>query len=492
MSELEPLTVTNHRILSFFAKHQNLDPEQSFLSFIDIMEKLSDSVNNTINNTLVESLLMNIQSINERITTVDSNIVSLKNDTLSNFSQQMSDFKKEYMENLRLNLTSNVSDKIEPFIKEQMQLMLERTSSIFSDTLPKNNKLLQDSLENTIASVNRDINADAKRLLENTITQDSLDNFIASVDGKMTQAMSNSQQLFATNLASAEKRLDDRISSVKQTTDGHLTSTTALANNVTSLLQKMENSSVKGALSENIIFNILHSLYPMAGIEHVGQQKETGDIIITRPDKPKILVENKNWTRNVSQDEVKKFIKDIEKQKCSGVFLSQNHGIANKGNYEINIHDNNVLIYVHETNNDPDKIKTAIDILDHFKSKLDDINADQDVNVDVIPKEKLDIINSEVALLVKSKETIRALTKDYCDKMLKQIQGIEIPTLDDYLSTRYATSSSKSKTMFTCEHCGNIFKNKAALGAHKRRCKPIPESDKTVPVKPENVVINFD
>ena len=39
-----------------------------------------------------------------------------------NFSQQFSDFKKEYINDLRLNLTSNVSDKIEPLIKEQLQL----------------------------------------------------------------------------------------------------------------------------------------------------------------------------------------------------------------------------------------------------------------------------------------------------------------------------------------------------------------------------------
>ena len=103
-----------------------------------IMEKLSDSVNNAVNNTLVENFLRNIKGINEKIETIDSSITTLRNDTLSNFSQQMSDFKKEYMENLRLNLTSNVSDKIEPFVKEQMQLLLERTSTIFNETLPKN------------------------------------------------------------------------------------------------------------------------------------------------------------------------------------------------------------------------------------------------------------------------------------------------------------------------------------------------------------------
>ena len=118
MASQHPITISNQRVLDFFSKHQNLDPEQTFLSFVDIMEKLSDSVNNTVNNTLVESFLRNMQNINERMNSMDSNITSLRNDTLSNFSQQMLDFKKEYMENLRLSLTSNVSDKIEPLVKE--------------------------------------------------------------------------------------------------------------------------------------------------------------------------------------------------------------------------------------------------------------------------------------------------------------------------------------------------------------------------------------
>ena len=467
MNNYDEITIKKVKIVSFFKKHKNLDPEETISSFIDIMERLYDNISNNVNNSLVENLLANIQEINSNIRTIDSNITTIKDDNSSAFSLKMNEFKREYMENLRLHLTSNVSDKIEPLIKEQLKLMLERTSNIFNEILPKNNKVLQDSLNKTVLTINNDLNSDAKKLLENTINQDTLNQFISNVDNKMTNAISSYQQIFISNLESTERRLDSRITSVKETTDSHISSTNSLASNVATLVQKMENSSVKGAMSENIIFNILHSLYPTAGIEHVGQQKETGDIIITRNNKPKILVENKNWTRNVSQDEVKKFIHDIETQKCSGIFLSQNYGIANKGNYEINIHDNNVLVYVHETNNNPEKIKIAIDIIDHFKSKIDDINCNVDTDVDTIPKEKLDAINNEVLVLVNSKLSMITLTKDYNQKMLKQLEEIKIPTLEDYLSSRYATSCSK----FTCEHCNFVAKNKAALAAHKRRCR---------------------
>jgi len=44
--------------------------------------------------------------------------------------------------------------------------------------------------------------------------------------------------------------------------------------NVSSLLSKMENSSSKGKLSENILFHILQTLYPSASIDSVGTQKK--------------------------------------------------------------------------------------------------------------------------------------------------------------------------------------------------------------------------
>jgi len=270
--------------------------------------------------------------------------------------------------------------------------------------------------------------------------------------------------LFTILLLLTEQRLDSKISDIGEKTTSQLSSTTSLNSSVSELLKKLENSSAKGKMSENILVNILHSLYPASQIDHVGQTKETGDVIITRKGKPKILVENKDWGKNVVQEEVKKFIHDIETQKCSGIFLSQNYGIANKENYEINIHDGNVLVYVHETRNDPEKIKIAIDIVDHIKEQLDELDSDEEV--DSISKEKLASINSEFQAFVSSKLSLIKLVKDFNQKALRQIEDIKIPSLEEYLSTRFATSSSK----YVCEYCNFIAKNAAAKSAHLRGC----------------------
>ena len=103
----------------------------------------------------------------------------------------------------------------------------------------------------------------------------------------------------------------------------------------------------------------------------------------------------------------------------------------------------------------------------YLKQTIETLNTDTEV--DTIPKEKLDAINNEVQFLVSSKLSLINIVKDYNQKMLKQLDEFKIPTLEDFLATKYATSCSK----FTCEHCDFIAKNKAALAAHKRRCKHI-------------------
>ena len=58
------------------------------------------------------------------------------------------------------------------------------------------------------------------------------------------------------------------------------------------------------------------------------------------------------------------------------------------------------------------------------------------------------------------------LIKDCNQKLVKQMDEIKIPSLGDYLSMRYASSTSK----FTCQYCDFEGKNKGSVSAHWRGC----------------------
>jgi hypothetical protein len=116
------------------------------------------------------------------------------------------------------------------------------------------------------------------------------------------------------------------------------------------------------------------------------------------------------------------------------------------------------MLYVHQVNNDSEKIKMAISIIDHFKGKLDDL--DDKSEIDTISKELLEEINKEYQYLSGQKLNMIKLIKEYNQKMIKQMEEFNIPTLEEYLSKRFAFSSSK----FVCEYCQYIAKNKNKKG----------------------------
>ena len=474
------LVCNNKKVMDFYKNHPNLDFESMNLIFISIMENLTQDMNSSLNNNIATQLLTNIQGLQTQINFVSENVIKLQSDTILNFSAKFSEFKKEYIEDLKMILTNNsvnTIDRLTPLIKDYNSSLIDKTQLMLNDVVPKNNDNLTKQLKEIMTTFHSSISEETNQLLKTTINNDSLSDFINKMENKFLNTQTNTQQLLNAIITSTEHRLDSRINEIKTSTEQHIqdikhlsssnqSSQSLLQNNVYELLKKMEISSVKGKCSENILFNILQSLYSTAQIDIVGEQKETGDFMLMRKNKPTILIENKNWNKNVIQDEVKKFIRDVETQNCCGLFLSQNFGIANKENFEINIHNGHILLYVHEVNNDAEKIKIAIDIIDNFKLKLDEIvvcNGDG-YNID---KEVLDEINKEYQLFATQKLLQIKMVKDFSSKMVKQLEDLNFPCLEHFLSTKYAFSSSK----YICEFCDYVAKNQSAMSAHKRGCK---------------------
>uniref|UniRef100_A0A6C0EQ97 Restriction endonuclease type IV Mrr domain-containing protein n=1 Tax=viral metagenome TaxID=1070528 RepID=A0A6C0EQ97_9ZZZZ len=475
--ETVSLICKKKEVLDFYKNHPNLDFETMNLIFVTIMQNLMQDMNSSLNSNIATQLLNQIQGLQNQMNFVSENVVKLQSDTIMNFSAKFSEFKREYIDDVKMVLTNNTVDKIAPLIKDHNSILLDKTQLMLNDVVPKNNEQLTKQLQEILKVFHSSISDETNQLLKSTINQQTLTDFINTLDNKFLSAQSNSQQILNSIITSSEHRLDSRINEIKTSTEQHIqdikhlsntsqTSQSLLQNNVSELLKKMEISSVKGKCSENVLFNILQSLYSTAQIEIVGDQKETGDIMLMRKNKPTILIENKNWNKNVIQEEVKKFIRDVETQNCCGLFLSQNFGVANKENFEININNGNVLLYVHEVNNDAEKIKIAIDIIDNFKIKLDEVivtNGDG-YNID---KEVLDEINKEYQLFATHKLLQIKTVKDFSSKMVKQLEDLQLPSLEHFLSTKYAFSSSK----YICEFCEYVAKNQSAMSAHKRGCK---------------------
>ena len=451
------LTCSSAKVWAFYHEHPELNFEKMNIMFTDILVSIMHTTN-PVNNSNITSQILN------GIANIQSQLSSHQLEYDKQLFLKLTEFKKEYIDDLKIILSSNIADKIAPLIKESNGSILDKTQLLLSDLVPKNNENLSRQINENIKSfcsfITEEISKTSKTDGE-PLTQQSLDTFIKTIDAKFSNVIDSTKKIVDSN---------------KDVTMSHLSSLTssqnALQSEVKDVLKKMENSSSKGKMSENIVLNILRGLFPSAEIEYVGSQKESGDIMIHRKDKEKILVENKCYeSRQVTSDQVKKFIHDVDTQNCSGLFLSQEGGIANKENFEINIHNRNVLLYIHNVNYDPEIIKIAIDIIDSFKSKLDEITLTDDYS---ISNETLEEINKEYQLFVEQKLAQLKMVKDFSQKMIKSIEDVQLPSLEKMLSSRFGYTTSGK---FICDKCHFVGKNRLALSVHKRTCDKTPTEE---------------
>lgn len=494
-AEHSTLTLSNKKILSFFNDRPNLDVEQTILSFIDIMQRLSESINGSIDNSLVQNILQRMQSIETNVSSINGNLEIVSKD----ISLKLNESRTEFIEQLRLNLTANVSTEITPLIKEQADHLFEKTSNIIKDILPQNNDSLSQILSGFQREICSSIDQDTQKLIAGSINSSSLAEFLSKIENQIgssqkdleskiqnnlsttTQILGNSQLSIEQKLES--QRVDSRTEygSLKEICESNKTRNEETNTQTSEILKKLGNSSHKGIISENFLVNVITPLYPCAEIKHVGQtEKESGDIILIREAKHTILIDNKNYeSQNPSTEEVNKFIRDVKKNKCCGILISQHTGIALKENWEINIEDGKVVIYLHQVNNNPNIIKTAISIIDAQQKFYDSqkINGETEL---AISKEQLDQIHVQFREFTSKRiEIIKRMDENHKSEK-KLIEELLLSELDNYLQKFYQYTSNCIK----CDYCSKSFKNRQALAGHHKGCseKKAKESKSTGPV----------
>jgi len=421
------LSTTNEKIITFYKNHPSISFEQSNIFLIELLEKVTTQEDGQYNKETQNMSALMLSQMVDRLKSMEENLQRQE----GTYSLKMMEMKDKYMEDIKMILSNNVSEKFSPLLQLYNQQLLDKTQLLFQ-ILPEKIKELQTFIE-----------TETKNKSQNQNQQ-------------LNQAdLSQLQKDFEQKFAQTQKEIEHGF---KQVTD----ISTQNQQSVTDLLGKMNNSSHKGKISENLLFSILQNLYPSANVEFVGTTKETGDFILERKNKPKVLIENKDYSRSVPTEEILKFIRDCEVQSCSGLFIS-NSGICGKDSYEVQVNNGNVLVYIQFCNNDSDKVKIGIDIIDHFKEMLD--NLDKGDNEE-ISKEVVKDINDEYKLWASNRASMLKSIKEFHESMKKQLDAMSIPSLEKYLSTRFTPIS----TMLTCEHCGFSCKNKQALSAHQRGC----------------------
>jgi len=124
-----------------------------------------------------------------------------------------------------------------------------------------------------------------------------------------------------------------------------------------------ENSSIKGQQGELYTFHQLNLLFPKFTIQDTHSEDARGDFLV-HADNLLMMVEAKQYSKNVPLVEIEKFHRDMKIEanndvKC-GVLISLDSGICNKEDFSMEFIGGKPIIYLHHTREHMEHIRLAL------------------------------------------------------------------------------------------------------------------------------------
>ena len=406
---------------------------------------------------------------------------------------------------LALNEVNNNSlNKITSLVEQNTNHLVERTKNIINDIIPENQEKCTHQIQENIKSFFTLLHEDTKKIITNNseITtflskyqekinmsektsseilgelktllnknkEENISHFIQNFDTKYNLLLQGIQTPIVSVINSSEERINTMLTSLNNTTKEQNVSQNKVMNDLEEFLNKYRNSSFKGQLGENHLCSVLTKMYPTAEIVDTSKLTSSCDFMLKRENKDTILIENKDYNVNVDPKEVKKFIGDCETRTSHGIFLSQNTGITSKNNYQIDITNGKILVYVHNYEYMSHKIQIGVEIIDTLSQKLKELNLEDKTEEMVFSREVMEEINAEYQLLISQKEAIIHYVKEFQKNIIIKLEDIRLPKLENILPLNL-TSLNANKTVYKCEKCNTFATDSSrSLSAHQRWC----------------------
>ena len=207
------ITLNNEKIWRFFKeRHPTLHIEDCMSLFIDLIEKLTENMNTTLHSSMFMNLVENVKQLQTQL----DGMSRTQSEQSVGLSAKLVEFKRDYIEDVKMILSTNVSDKIAPLIREQNSILMDKTNILLNDVLPKSNDQLSKQLSGAIREMQKTIVDDTHKYFSgSTVSPQSLQEFITALETKLSSSLQMSQ-------AQTEKRIDTSIREIKASSDANL------------------------------------------------------------------------------------------------------------------------------------------------------------------------------------------------------------------------------------------------------------------------------
>lgn len=533
----ESITVTSKKVIEFYNKHVNIDINVMNEILVDTLDNIISTMNDQVNTSMMTTILTSLtensykqelamkqnqllyDNLNSKVTQyVDtvkdglchvkdelSNVKDILNrvssDVTNNITLKLHEVKQSYISDMKEVINKNdneIYNKLLPILEKNTSQLIDKTSSILTQIIPQSQdeyyKQINSQIDNSLKNFQTSIKLDNYQLLTDILNKNSnidvkLTDYIHHIDTKFNDLIVNIQTPVTQYINSSEERLNNKLESISELSITMNSRQGKMTDDINDFLSKFKNSSNKGQYGEGLLFNILTQMFPTGEIlDTTTDGTKRGDFILKRMNKPSILIENKDYGRNVTNDEVNKFLRDANNSNLDAVFFSQKTGICMKPNWFIEVYNYKVRLYVHNVNYSNDIIKMAIDIVDTLSYHLSQYNSSEEETTSPITDEVLQTINNEIRQFIDKKNSIITLINEQHKLLTDKMTDLIIsPTLLNILDIKYSTISQSDP--YSCNICNNWSgRNAAALSAHKRGCKKKVITE-TVVLQEESAVI---
>jgi hypothetical protein len=448
-------------------------------------EKIQKIASNGNIETVINSYYSNIEKQNreliDKITQVTNEIPKSNDIHFNRINQRINDINiyfKEETEKIQKTVSNN---DIETNLKvsfsafeKNNQNLIDKTVTLLLEIIPKSNE----TIYNTINNIQNSIKSETDKIYGLfSKEEETINKKFNEIEKEFVNMFSNMQSNFQTPIHNfintSEEHINKNISNIAELTNKNISVQTQLYSEMNDFLNKYRNSTVKGAVHETQLENLLCEMHTSAEVLNTTGLTDSGDFILKRKDKPTILVENKQYKSNVPALEVKKFEDNCNTKGLHGIFLSQTSGIANRENYQINYQNGLILIYLHHVDYSKEKIRAAIEMIDGLSVKLNQIREQQENNNNdnIISKETLEEINIEYRKFSLNKDKMISHIKETYKTSLSNMDDIKMPSLDKYLSQIFVLENTINlMNEFHC-HCGKSYQTPRGLSMHQHACK---------------------
>lgn len=526
----ELITVTSKKVIEFYNKHVNIDINIMNEILVDTLDNIISTMNDQVNTSMMTTILTSLtensykqelaikqnqllyDNLNSKVTqyvdTVKDELSHVKDilnrvssDVTNNITLKLHEVKQSYISDMKEVINKNdneIYNKLLPILEKNTSQLIDKTSSILTQIIPQSQdeyyKQINSQIDNSLKNFQTSIKLDNYQLLTDILNKNSnidvkLTDYIYHIDTKFNDLIVNIQTPVTQYINSSEERLNNKLESISELSITMNSRQGKMTDDINDFLSKFKNSSNKGQYGEGLLFNILTQMFPSGEIvDTTTDGTKRGDFILKRMNKPAILIENKDYGRNVTNDEVNKFLRDANNSNLDAVFFSQKTGICMKPNWFIEVYNYKVRLYVHNVNYSNDIIKMAIDIVDTLSYHLSQYNSSEEETTSPITDEVLQTINNEIRQFIDKKNNIITIINEQHKLLTDKMTDLIIsPTLLNILDIKYSTISQSDP--YSCNICNNWSgRNAAALSAHKRGCKKKVVTE-TVVLQEESAVI---